>query len=91
MTAPAVRSRSALVLEHLAAHPGLTAGELGRALGIRGPLNDALRRLEQRAQVVAVTGWAPDQGREVSRWRVAPPGTVPPPLCRGSGGPAPPA
>lgn len=79
MTATAVRSRGALVLRHLAAHPGLTAGELGRALGIPGQLQDTLRRLEQQAQVAAVTRWDPDQGRTVSRWRVAPPGIVPPP------------
>ena len=75
----AVRSRGALVLDHLAAHPGLTAGELGRVLGIPGQLRDTLRRLEQKAQVVAVTRWDGDQGREVSRWLVAPPGIVPPP------------
>lgn len=81
-TTAAVRSRSALVLDHLAAHPGLTAGELGRVLGIPGQLRDTLRRLEQKARVVSVTRWDPDQGREVSRWRVAPPGIVPPP-CTG--------
>jgi WhiB family transcriptional regulator, redox-sensing transcriptional regulator len=78
-TATAVRSRGALVLDHLAAHPGLTAGELGRVLGIPGQLRETLRRLEQKAQVVSVTRWDPDQGREVSRWRIAPPGIVPPP------------
>ena len=78
-TTAAVRSRSALVLDHLVAHPGLTVGELGRVLGIPGQLGDTLRRLEQKAQVVSVTRWDPDQGREVSRWRVAPPGIVPPP------------
>ena len=72
-TTAAVRSRSALVLDHLVAHPGLTVGELGRVLGIPGQLRDTLRRLEQKAQVVSVTRWDPDQGREVSRWRVAPP------------------
>ena len=79
MSPTAVRSRGALVLGHLAAHPGLTAGELGRALGIPGQLRDTLHRLEQKAQVVAVTRWDGDQGREVSRWLVAPPGIVPPP------------
>jgi WhiB family redox-sensing transcriptional regulator len=79
VTATAVRSRSARVLRHLADHPGLTVGELGRALGMPRQLLGTLRRLEQKAQVVAVIRWDPDQGREVSRWRAAPPGTVPPP------------
>ena len=76
--APA-RSRADRVLEHLAGHPGLTAGELGRALGIPGQLHEVLHVLEARAQVVRATRWSPSQGRPVSLWRVAPPGTVPAP------------
>lgn len=72
-------ARSAMVLEHLQEHPGLTAGEIARAFGLRSPMIDTMRRLEQRAQVVAVTSWSPDQGRPALRWQVAPPGTVPPP------------
>lgn len=72
-------ARTAMVLEHLREHPGLTAGEIARAFGLRSPMLDTMRRLEQRAQVVAATSWAPDQGRTVLRWQVAPPGTVPPP------------
>jgi WhiB family redox-sensing transcriptional regulator len=77
--APA-RSRADRVLEHLAEHPGLTAGELGRVLGIPGQLHEVLHVLEARAQVVRATRWSPSQGRPVSLWRVAPPGTVSAPL-----------
>jgi Transcription factor WhiB len=83
MTAATARmpsgARTALVLAHLEDHPGLTAGEIARAFGLRGPMIDTMRRLEQRAQVTAVTSWAPDQGKAALRWRLAPPGTVPPP------------
>jgi WhiB family transcriptional regulator, redox-sensing transcriptional regulator len=71
--------REAAVLEHLQEHPGLTAGELSRLFGLRGSLLSLLRRLEQRAEVVAATRWEPGQGKHVARWLVAPPGTVPPP------------
>jgi len=70
--------RGVLVLAHLAEHPGLTAGELGRALGL-GELLRLLRRMEARGQVTAATGPDPAQGRMVSRWSLAPAGTVPPP------------
>lgn len=73
------RQRSSMVLEHLKTNPDLTTGELGRALGIPGTLNDCLRGLERIALVVAVPRHDPDQGRQVARWRIAPPGTVPPP------------
>ena len=83
MTAATARmpsgGRTAMVLAHLQDYPGLTAGELARAFGLRNPMLDTMRRLEQRAQVVAVTRWAPGQGKAVRRWRVAPPGAVPPP------------
>jgi len=72
-----VSRRDVLVLAHLAVHPGLTAGELGRALGLSGSLR-LLRQMEAKGQVIASTGQDPAQGRTVSRWRVAPPGTVPP-------------
>jgi hypothetical protein len=78
-TVPAAGSRSAAALAHLKDHPGLTAGELARALGLRGPLRDLLRLMEQRAQVVAVLVWDSVQGKQVSRWRPAPLGTIPPP------------
>ena len=71
--------RQAAVLAHLEEHPGLTAGELARAFGLRHSLLSLLRGLEQRARVTAVSAWAPAQGRQVARWHAAPPGTVPPP------------
>ena len=70
--------RTAIVLAHLQDHPDLTAGELARAFGLRGPMLETMRRLEQRAEVISITSWAPHQGRAVARWQVAPPGTVPP-------------
>jgi len=73
-----VSRRGVLVLAHLADHPDLTAGELGRVLGLAG-LPRLLRQMEARGQVIVTTGRDPAQGRAVSRWRVAPPGTVPPP------------
>jgi WhiB family redox-sensing transcriptional regulator len=72
-------ARRAMVLEHLQDHPGLTAGEIARAFGLRTSMLDTMRRLEQRAQVIAVTSWMPDQGKPARRWQIAPPGTVPPP------------
>jgi WhiB family redox-sensing transcriptional regulator len=79
VTSGAGPSRTVRVLEHLAGHPGLTAGELGRALGLPGQLYEVLYRMETRALVVRTTGWSASQGREVSCWRVAPPGTIPSP------------
>ena len=71
--------RQAAVLAHLQEHPGLTAGELSRAFGLSTSLYQQLRRLESKARVVAVIAREPSQGRQVSRWYPAPPGTVPPP------------
>ncbi len=71
--------RQAAVIAHLAEHPGLTATELSRAFGLRASLYKQLGRLEEMALVVSVPAWNPGQGRQVSRWHVAPPGTVPPP------------
>ena len=79
VTAAPLGPRQAAVLAHLEEHPGLTAGELARALGLNTEPHRLLRRLESKARVVAVAGLEPSQGRTVSRWRVAPPGTVPPP------------
>ena len=72
--------RQAAVLAHLEEHPGLTAGELARALGLNAEPYQLLRRLERKARVVAVTSLEPSQGRPVSRWHPAPPGTIPPPV-----------
>jgi WhiB family redox-sensing transcriptional regulator len=71
--------RQAAVLAHLAEHPGRTATELARAFGLRASLYKQMTALEQRALIVGVPVWNPDQGRQVTRWHVAPPGTVPPP------------
>ena len=79
MTAAALGSRQAAILAHLAEHPGLTATELARAFGLRATLAQQLAVLEQRALVTGELAWNPDQGRQVTRWRVAPPGTGPPP------------
>jgi WhiB family redox-sensing transcriptional regulator len=71
--------RQAAVIAYLAEHPGLTATELARAFGLRASLYKQMAALEQRALVVGELVFNPDQGRQVTRWRVAPPGTVPPP------------
>lgn len=79
MTAAALGPRQAAVLAHLEEHPGRTATELARAFVLRASLYKQMAVLEQRALVVGVPVWSPDQGRQVTRWHVAPPGTVPPP------------
>ena len=75
----ALGPRQAAVLEHLAAHPDLTAGELARAFGVKASLYKQLGRLEQMARIVGVRAWDPAQGRRVTRWHVAPPGMAPRP------------
>ncbi len=72
-------SRQAAILAHLQDHPGLTATELARAFGLRASLFPQMEALEQRALVTGELVFNPDQGRQVKRWRLAPPGTVPPP------------
>jgi Transcription factor WhiB len=74
-TAPTRRGR---VLAHLAEHPGLTASELGRVLGLARQIDALLRRMEDSAEITATRRWAPHMGRLVRHWQVAPPGTVPP-------------
>jgi WhiB family redox-sensing transcriptional regulator len=71
--------RQVAVLEHLEEHPGLTAGELARVFGLRARLDGTLASLEQKARVVGIPTRDPGQGRRVTRWYLAPPGTVPPP------------
>ena len=75
----ALGPRQAAILAHLEEHPGLTATELARAFGLRSGVAQQLAALEQRALVAGELVWNPDQGRQVTRWRIAPPGTVPPP------------
>jgi WhiB family redox-sensing transcriptional regulator len=72
-------SRQAAILAYLEDHPGLTATELARAFGLRASLFPQMEALEQRALVVGELVFNPGQGRQVKRWRIAPPGTVPPP------------
>ena len=75
VSAPTRRGR---VLAHLGEHPGLTASELGRALGLGGQIDALLRRMEDAAEITATRRRAPHMGRMVRHWQVAPPGTVPP-------------
>jgi WhiB family redox-sensing transcriptional regulator len=77
--AAALGSRQAAVLAYLQEHPGHTATELARVFGLKASLYKQMAVLEQRALVVGVPAWSPDQGRQVTRWHIAPPGTVPPP------------
>ncbi len=76
-------TRRARVLAHLAAHPGLTADELARVLGLGPSGRDLLQDMRRKAQVVTATEWRARQGREVSLWYAAPPGAVPPPAAAG--------
>ena len=79
MTAAALGSREAAVLEHLAAHPGLTATQLARVFRMRCEPYKQLATLQQKALVVGAPVWHQDQGRNVTHWSVAPTGTAPPP------------
>jgi len=63
----------------LAAAPGLTAGQVGRALGQRSNAMRQLKAMLYDAEVIAVPQFRAQMGREVTTWHVAPPGTVPPP------------
>jgi WhiB family redox-sensing transcriptional regulator len=72
-------SRQAAILAYLEEHPDLTATGLARAFGLRASLFPQMEALEQKALVTGELVFNPDQGREVRRWRIAPPGTVPPP------------
>ena len=79
MMAASLGPRQAAILAHLVEHPGLTANELARAFGLRSGVAQQMAALEQRALIVGELVWNPDQGRRVTRWHIAPPGTVPPP------------
>ena len=72
-------ARQAAILAHLEEHPGQTATELTRTFGLRASLYKQLAVLEQRALVVGVQVLNPAQGRKVTIWSAAPPGTIPPP------------
>jgi hypothetical protein len=75
----AAGTRRARILAHLARHPDLTAHELARLIGASSTVTDLLRDMQLKGQVIARTEGRPQQGRPVHLWRVAPPGTVPPP------------
>lgn len=80
MTAPPVAgTHRARILDYLATHPGATSTQIRRALGVRSQLTDLLRDMVYRGELVAGSTWRADQGRNVSLWHVAPPGTIPPP------------
>ena len=80
MSAPAIAgTRREAILAHLAAHPDLTAHEIARAIGAASHITDLLRNMESKAQVVSRPGCRPGHGRPVHVWRIAPPGTIPPP------------
>ena len=70
-------TRRARVLAHLAVHPGLTAGELARALGQGNSLYDLLYDMRRKGHLVTAQQWRAQQARHVSLWYAAPPGTVP--------------
>jgi hypothetical protein len=72
-------TRREAILAHLGGHPDLTASELARVVGSRSDVSRLLWDLQAKAQVVSRTGRRPGQGRPVRLWRIAPPGTVPPP------------
>ena len=78
-TAVSAGTRRARVLEHLAEHPGQSSTQIRRAIGARSQIGYLLQDMAYRGQLVAESAWRPDQGRHVSLWHVAPPGTVPPP------------
>jgi WhiB family transcriptional regulator, redox-sensing transcriptional regulator len=72
-------TRRARILAHLGEYPDLTAFELGRLIGTSSTVTDLLRDMETKAQVLSRTVRRPGQGRPVHLWRVALPGTLPPP------------
>ena len=77
--AAASMTRREAILAALASHPDLTAYELVRVIGAASHITDLLRSMETKAEVISRTERRPGQGRPVHLWRVAPPGTVPPP------------
>lgn len=72
-------TRRTAILAHLADHPDLTASELSRVIGAASTFTDLLKDMEAKAQLVSLTVRRPGQAGLVRLWRLAPPGTVPPP------------
>jgi WhiB family transcriptional regulator, redox-sensing transcriptional regulator len=77
--AAAAGTRREAILAHLADHPDLTASELVRVVRSGSPVSDLLRDMAAKGQVVRRGGRRPGQAGQVSLWRVAPPGALPPP------------
>jgi WhiB family transcriptional regulator, redox-sensing transcriptional regulator len=79
MAEAAAATRRERILDRLAGRPDLTAHELARLIGTSSTVSDLLQDMQLKGQVVARAERRPHQGRPVHVWRVAPPGTVPPP------------
>jgi hypothetical protein len=79
VSAVAAGTRREAILAHLADHPDLTAHDLSRVIGAASTVSDLLRDMQLKAEVISRTERRPGQGRPVHLWRLAPPGTVPPP------------
>lgn len=73
-------TRREAILAHLARHPDLTAHELVRVIGAASGITGLLRDMEAKGQVVSRLERRVGHTRPVRLWRVAPPGTVPPPV-----------
>jgi hypothetical protein len=60
-----------MIIDHLTAHPGLTAGELSRTV-LRGVTDAGVlllcRRMERDGQLTSATAHDSQQGRNVTRW-----------------------
>jgi hypothetical protein len=71
------------ILAYLAEHPGQTAYEVAAALGYGKPesstIASIIRRMWRQGVLVHDMGLRPNTGQEARLWRVAPPGTPPPP------------
>jgi WhiB family transcriptional regulator, redox-sensing transcriptional regulator len=77
--APLAVNRRPAILAYLADHPDLTALELARVIGGGSYIARLLEDMQIKAQVISGTERRPGQGRPVRIWRLAPPGTIPPP------------
>jgi hypothetical protein len=71
------------ILAYLADHPGQTAYEIAAALGYGKPKSytvaSIIQQMWRKGMLVYELGWRPHLGRQARLWRVAPPGTEPPP------------
>jgi hypothetical protein len=78
-SSPPGLTRRAAILACLADHPDLTANELARVTGGGTYIGRLLQDMQFKAQVVSRAERRPGQGGPVRIWRIAPPGTIPPP------------